>query len=243
METEFKCERCKPGHDFKSKQNLKQHHQSSSHKRKFDPEFAAAEEADKATKKAARGEKEAARKAGDKETARKVGPKETARKAGAKETARKAGDKEKFRKAARDQRENNIKRKRSKAETEAQQRKLSIIQYRKQTDGDRAPWIKGNGTEEDALKALVRYHGSTSVAMLLHTDDDRIKSNIKNFVHVSPEAKAKIRKTWQDGEMATNRAHFSCATCGIRDHTSQILSERFPRIFRVANENTTPKNS
>ena len=54
--------------------------------------------------------------------------------------------------------------------------------------------------------------------MLLHTDDDRIKSNIKKFVHVSPEAKAKIRKTWQDGEMATNRAHFSCATCGIRDH-------------------------
>ena len=53
METEFKCERCKPGHDFKSKKNLKQHHQSSSHKRKFDPEFAAAEEAEKATKKAA----------------------------------------------------------------------------------------------------------------------------------------------------------------------------------------------
>ena len=50
METEFKCERCKPGHDFKTKKNLKQHRQSSSHKRNFDPEFAAAEEAEKATK-------------------------------------------------------------------------------------------------------------------------------------------------------------------------------------------------
>ena len=86
MEAEFKCERCKPGHDFKSKQNLKQHHQSASHKRKFDPEFAAAEELEKATKKATRG---------GKETARKAGGKETARKAGGKETARKAGDKEK----------------------------------------------------------------------------------------------------------------------------------------------------
>ena len=136
---------------------MKQHHQSSSHKRKFDPEFAAAEQAEKATKKAAN---QAAR--------------------GEKEAARKADDKEKFRKAARDQRENNIKRKRSKADTAAQQRKSSIVQYRKQTDGDPAPWIKGDGTEEDALKASVRYHGSTSVAMLLHTDDDRIRSNIKN---------------------------------------------------------------
>ena len=54
--------------------------------------------------------------------------------------------------------------------------------------------------------------------MLLHTDDDRIRSNINKFVHVSREAKAKIRKTWQEGDMATSRAHFSCATCGIRDH-------------------------
>ena len=95
---------------------------------------------------------------------------------------------------------------------------MQQIQYRKQTEKDPAPWVTGDGTEEDALKALVRYHGSTSVAMLLHTDNERIKSNIRKFVHVSPEVKAKIRKTWQEGEMATNRAHYSCATCGIRDH-------------------------
>ena len=54
--------------------------------------------------------------------------------------------------------------------------------------------------------------------MLLHTDDIRMKKNINKFVHVSPEAKAAIRKTWQEGEMAISRAHFSCATCGIRDN-------------------------
>ena len=63
-----------------------------------------------------------------------------------------------------------MKRKRSKADKDAKQRALSIIQYRKQTE-----------REEDALKALVRYHGSTNVAMLLHTDNERIKSNIRKF--------------------------------------------------------------
>ena len=76
----------------------------------------------------------------------------------------------------------------------------------------------GDGTEEDALKALVRYHGSKNVAMLLHTDNERIKSNIRKFVRVSPEVKARIRKTWQKGKMATSRAYYSCATCGISDH-------------------------
>jgi L-lactate utilization protein LutC len=198
MEAEFKCERCKPGHDFKNKHNLKKHQQSLSHKRKFDPEFAAAEEAEKATKKAA------------------------------------SGAKEKARLAARDQSADNIKRKRSKAHVEAKQREKSRMQYRKQTDGDPAPWITGNGTEEDVLKALVRYHGSTSVAMLLHTDNERIKSNIRKFVRVSPEVKAKIRKTWQEGEMATNRAHYSCATCGIRDHGhyAQIDVAALPDFFK-----------
>ncbi len=68
------------------------------------------------------------------------------------------------------------------------------------------------------MKALVRYHGSTSAAMLLHTDNERTKSNLRKFVRGSPEVKARIRKTWQEGEMATNRAHYYCATCGIRDH-------------------------
>jgi len=57
--------------------------------------------------------------------------------------------------------------------------------YKKRTEMDPARWIQGTGTEEDALKGLVRYHGSTNARMLLHTDDDRIKSNINKFVHVS----------------------------------------------------------
>ena len=61
-----------------------------------------------------------------------------------KETARKAGDKEKHRLAARHQSNNNVKRKRSKADKDAKQRALSIIQYRKQTE-----------REEDALKAYL----------------------------------------------------------------------------------------
>ena len=35
-----------------------------------------------------------------------------------------------------------------------------------------------------------------------------MKKNINKFVHVSPEAKAAIRKTWQEGEMAISMAHF-----------------------------------
>ena len=37
-------------------------------------------------------------------------------------------------------------------------------------------------------------------------------------MRVSPEVKATIRKTWQEGKMATSRAYYSCASCGIRDH-------------------------
>ena len=131
---------------------------------------------------------EAQAKRDEKETARKAGERDE------KETARKAGDKEKHRLAARDQGNNNMKRKRSKADKDAKQRALSIIQYRKQTERE----IPLHGwTEEDALKALVRYHGSTNVAMLLHTDNERIKSNIRKFVRVSPEVKATIRKTFR----------------------------------------------
>ena len=50
---EFKCERCNPDHDYKTNAQMKQHMNSASHKRKFDPEFAAAEQAEKAAKKAA----------------------------------------------------------------------------------------------------------------------------------------------------------------------------------------------
>ena len=203
------CGTCGNGHDYKTIQNLQQHEKAAAHKRRVDAQFAATEEADKRVIKKVRGEKEKVRKAGEKETARK---------AGEKETARKAGDKEKERKANRDQRDVNIKQKRSKAEKDESQRVSSKIQYKKQTERDPAAWVIGDGTEEDTLKALVRYHGSTSVAMLLHTDNERIKSNIRKFVRVSPEVKAKIRKAWQEGEMAPNRAHFSCATCGVRDH-------------------------
>ena len=85
MQATFCCDVCCNGHDYKTSQNLKKHENSSSHKRKLDPEFAASEEAEKATKKAAnkatRDEKETARKAGGKETARKAGDKEKAKQA------------------------------------------------------------------------------------------------------------------------------------------------------------------
>ena len=42
---EFFCSICGNGHDFKTLQNLKKHEKTASHKRKLDPEFAAAEEA------------------------------------------------------------------------------------------------------------------------------------------------------------------------------------------------------
>ena len=50
---EFKCGRCNPDHDYKTNAHMKQHMNSASHKRKFDTEFAAAEQAEKAEKKAA----------------------------------------------------------------------------------------------------------------------------------------------------------------------------------------------
>ena len=156
------CEACNAS--FKSIQALKRHEQTMKHQDKVDPEGA-----------------EPKKKARVAEAQAKRDVKETARKAGERETARKNGDKEKHRLAARDQSNNNMKRKRSKADKDAKQRAFSIIQYRKQTERDPAPWVSGDGTEEDALKALVRYHGSTNVAMLLHTDNERIKSNIRKL--------------------------------------------------------------
>ena len=41
---EFFCSVCDTGHDFKTLLNLNQHEKRASHKRKVDPEFAAAEE-------------------------------------------------------------------------------------------------------------------------------------------------------------------------------------------------------
>ena len=54
--------------------------------------------------------------------------------------------------------------------------------------------------------------------MLLHDDDEKIKSNIEKFIDVSPEEEKDIRKAWQESRMASNRQFKSCASCGIRDH-------------------------
>ena len=56
---EFKCERCDPDHDYKTEYKLKRHYDTPSHKRRSDPEFAAAEEAEKAAKKAEKSAKKA----------------------------------------------------------------------------------------------------------------------------------------------------------------------------------------
>ena len=145
---------------------------------------------------------EAQAKRDEKETARKAGERDE------KETARKAGDKEKHRLAARDQGNNNMKRKRSKADKDAKQRALSIIQYRKQTERDPAPWVCGDGTEEDALKALVRYHGSPNVAMLLHTDNEIIKSwqvRCGNIDYFGKKQQGKPVTKKQQGKTVTRR--------------------------------------
>ncbi len=57
MEAKF-CDVFRNGHDYETSQFFKKHANNSPHKRKCDPEFAAAEEADKEANKATRGEKE-----------------------------------------------------------------------------------------------------------------------------------------------------------------------------------------
>jgi hypothetical protein len=57
----FFCSVCGNDHDFKTLQNLNKHEKTPSHKRKLDPEVAAAEEAEKATNKAAKDLKETVR--------------------------------------------------------------------------------------------------------------------------------------------------------------------------------------
>ena len=174
------CGLCNTGHNFKTVQALNKHNKSASHKKRLDPEFAAAEEAAKKAKQENYGEKETARKA--------------------------ARDQSKAHKAAL---------KRQHTNTLYEKKKILHVERNKK---DPAPWIIGDGTEEDTSNALTRYHGSTASAMLLHGDDEHIKGNIKKFIDVSPEAKAEIRKAWQEGVMATNAPFFSCGACGIRGH-------------------------
>ena len=57
---------CGNGRGYKTTQALQKHQNTAGHKRKYDPDFAAAEEADKAANRATRGEKEKVRKAGEK---------------------------------------------------------------------------------------------------------------------------------------------------------------------------------
>jgi hypothetical protein len=99
---------------------------------------------------------------------------------------------------------------------------------------NKASPITETGTEEDVLSALVRYHGSTNAAMLLHDDDEKIKSNIEKFINVSPEAKSEIRKSWQESKMALNAPYLSCASCGIRNHGNyaEIDVATLPDFFK-----------
>ena len=148
-------------------------------------------------------------------------------------------DKEKARMANREQREANGRRDRSAAERQASANKAQKIFHKKVAEMSKdVPPIVGTGTEEDALKALVRYHGSTGAAMLLHDDDERIKRNIRKFVLVSPEAKRDIRKAWKDSRMALNRPFASCASCGIRDHGNYVEVDvaGLPDFFEFTHE-------
>ena len=186
---EIFCSVCDNGHDFTTLQKLKRHEKTASHKRKVDLEFAAAEEAEKAAKKAARDTKETDRMR---------------------------------------------KRRRTEAEKQSASLKNQETLRAKLAKMNKAPPIIETGTEEDVLSALVRYHGSTSAAMLLHDDDEKIKSNIEKFINVSPEAKSEIRKAWQESEMALNTPYLSCASCGIRNHGNyaEIKVATLPDFFK-----------
>ena len=79
-------------------------------------------------------------------------------------------------KTARDTKETDRlkKRRRTKAEKQLASGKNQNRLYAKLNEKNTTPPITETGTEEDVLSALVRYHGSTSAAMLLHDDDEKI---------------------------------------------------------------------
>ena len=134
----------------------------------------------------------------------------------------------------RDKRELNARRKRSKADKQSASRKNQERLYAHFVERNKASPREETGTEEDVLGALVRYHGSTNAAMLLHDEDEKIKSNIEKFINVSPEAKSEIRKAWQESKMALNAPYLSCASCGIRNHGNyaEIDVATLPDFFK-----------
>jgi len=113
-------------------------------------------------------------------------------------------------------------------------RKEEFIRNAKVSKDREADFIVGDGTEEDAKKALERYHGSSSAAMLLDLDDnERTLEKIQKFIHVSKERKAEIRKLWKEGEMSDNKPLLVCASCGMRDHGEYAEEEvaKLPFFF------------
>jgi hypothetical protein len=60
-------------------------------------------------------------------------------------------------------------------------RKEEFLRNAKVSNDREVNFIVGDGTEEDAKKALERYHGSSSAAMLLDLDDnERTLEKIQN---------------------------------------------------------------
>jgi hypothetical protein len=116
----------------------------------------------------------------------------------------------------------------------ARKRREEFIRNAKVSNDREADFIVGDGTEEDAKKALERYHGSSSAAMLLDLDDnERTLEKIQKFIHVSKERKAEIRKLWEEGEMSDNKPLLVCASCGMRDHGEYAEEEvaKLPFFF------------
>ena len=113
-------------------------------------------------------------------------------------------------------------------------REEEFLRNAKVSNDREADFIVGDGTEEDAKKALVRYHGSSSAAMLLDLDDnERTLEKIQKFIHVSKERKEEIRKLWEEGEMSDNKPLLVCASCGMRDHGEYAEEEvaKLPFFF------------
>ena len=83
-------------------------------------------------------------------------------------------------------------------------------------DGQEHKCLVPDGTDEDVSNARERYYASTSVAMLLEKDPEKIKQNIRNFCCVSEDRKEAICREWQTGKMAHGAPLRACASCGIR---------------------------
>jgi len=222
--SEHHCDVCNAS--FKSNIALKRHEQTMKHQDNVDPEGAEPRKKAKvveaqaklatpegkaaAEKKAAGKLAQAQKKAADK-AAQAATPEG---KAAAEKKASDKALKSTERNQSRDRRGAGQKAKHLEAVfRQYERRKLTLQAHR---DSVPAPYELGNGTVEDAKKALVRYYASTNIPMLLESEPEAIVRNIERFCNVTSETKQQMRDQW-DADMNVGAPLNSCSTCGVRD--------------------------